>query len=109
MLLFFFKIKKSMRVVLLIVLFLIIENVFGQTMIKGCTTQQFVADVVVYDTQNNTILGVSDKHGAVEVDSHIVDLTLVHPDYGNIKTLKQEVICIDQLLLKCNLMLKRNC
>lgn len=102
-----------MRVVLFIVLFLIIENAFGQTRIKDCNTQQFVADVVVYDAQNNTILGVSDKHGAVEIDPHIVDLTLVHPDYGNIKTMRQEVICIDQslntIVIEMQFDAKKNC
>lgn len=79
-------------------LLLFVGNSFGQIIIKDCTTQQFVADVVVYDTQNNTILGVSDEYGAVKIDPHILDLTLVHPNYGNIKTVRQEVICLEGLL-----------
>lgn len=87
-----------MRVVVMCLLFLIIGNSFGQTIIKDCSTQQFVANVVVYDTNNNTIIGVSDAHGAIELNEDIVDITLVHPSYGNIKTVRQEVICIDQSL-----------
>ncbi|MGG5505698.1 MULTISPECIES: hypothetical protein [unclassified Myroides] len=89
-----------MRVILSIwcFLFLIIGNSFGQTIIQDCSTQQFVADVVVYDSQTNTIIGVSDAHGAIELSEDIVDVTLVHPTYGNIKTVRQEVICIDQSL-----------
>ncbi|MBB1149123.1 MULTISPECIES: hypothetical protein [unclassified Myroides] len=89
-----------MRVLLFLecFLFLIIDKSLGQTIIKDCSAGQFVADVVVYDAENNTIVGISNADGIVEIDPKVLDLSLVHPDYGTIKTTRHEVICIDQLL-----------
>lgn len=79
-------------------LLLFVENSLGQIIIKDCANQLEISDVVVYNTQRNKIIGISDKNGKVIIDSKILDITLVHPEYGTIKTVNQDVICLEGLL-----------
>lgn len=73
-------------------------SLFAQTVIKDCGKQQALFNVVVYDSKTNKIIGTTDKNGKVEIDQSVTDITIAHPEYGNIPTVNQAVICMDELL-----------
>ncbi|WP_156424180.1 hypothetical protein [Myroides odoratus] len=75
-----------------------INNLYAQTLLQDCKTQQPISNAIIYNASNNQILGTTDQQGKINLPATITDIVLVHPEYGSIPTINQAVICMDELL-----------